>query len=253
MKGNLCFLSYYHDGVVVYDISNPTDVTLHAYYDTETTNTNYSGYQGAWGVYPFLPSGKIIASDVLNGLFVLELTGALPVSWQYFHAKPSQKGIALEWATEQETHNKGFHVQRKSGKNEWHTIGFVAATSTRQYELTDEAPLPGWNTYRLEQEDVDGTRHYSTFATTFWEYTAADWKIYPNPVVGNTLFLAPPLHDNLPVTIQLYHSTGIKMYEATSTTNGIISIDTQALPHGIYYYTIHQEGQTTSGQIVIPR
>ena len=30
---------------------------------------------GAWSVYPYLPSGRIIVSDMLNGLFVLEFTG----------------------------------------------------------------------------------------------------------------------------------------------------------------------------------
>jgi choice-of-anchor B domain-containing protein len=72
--GDYLFCSYYHDGVQVYDISNPNDVVNVAYYDTYPANTNYNGFQGCWGVYPFLPSGNIIASDMSNGLFVLELT-----------------------------------------------------------------------------------------------------------------------------------------------------------------------------------
>jgi hypothetical protein len=75
--GNLLVASYYHDGVVFYDLTDPANVQEVGYYDTEPDNTNYSGYDGCWGVYPFLPSGRIIASDVLNGLFVLEMSSAL--------------------------------------------------------------------------------------------------------------------------------------------------------------------------------
>ena len=71
--GDIAFISYYHDGVQVYDISDPENVQKVAYYDTEPSNTTYSGFTGNWGVYPFLPSGNILASDMTRGLFVLSL------------------------------------------------------------------------------------------------------------------------------------------------------------------------------------
>ncbi len=68
---NYAFISSYNDGVVVLDISDPNNPQRVAYYDTYPSNTSYGGYNGCWGVYPFLPSGNIIASDTENGLFVL--------------------------------------------------------------------------------------------------------------------------------------------------------------------------------------
>lgn len=73
IRGDLAFISYYHEGVQIYDISDPLFPTRVGYYDTEPGNTNYNGYQGCWGVYPFLPSGNILASDEQHGLFVLQL------------------------------------------------------------------------------------------------------------------------------------------------------------------------------------
>jgi Secretion system C-terminal sorting domain len=73
IREDLLFISYYHDGVQVYNISNPDSIYRVAYYDTNTDNTNYNGYLGCWGVYPFLSSGIIIASDINKGLFVLDL------------------------------------------------------------------------------------------------------------------------------------------------------------------------------------
>jgi choice-of-anchor B domain-containing protein len=71
IRGNYVFLSYYHDGLQVFDMTDPTNVVQVAYYDTEPNNTTYSGFTGCWGTYPFLPSGVIIASDMKNGLFLL--------------------------------------------------------------------------------------------------------------------------------------------------------------------------------------
>ena len=65
------YVSYYYDGLQVFDVSDPANPVRIYYYDTSTIpNTN--GYAGAWGVYPFLPSGNILVSDMQNGLFVLE-------------------------------------------------------------------------------------------------------------------------------------------------------------------------------------
>jgi hypothetical protein len=45
-----------------------------AFYDTYPQNDTIFNptYEGCWGVYPFLPSGNIIASDRANGIFVLQ-------------------------------------------------------------------------------------------------------------------------------------------------------------------------------------
>ena len=76
---NYAVLSFYHEGVQVFDLSNPMNVTRMGYYDTYPDNpTDFSGYKGCWGVYPFLPSGRIIASDITYGLFVLSAPYANP-------------------------------------------------------------------------------------------------------------------------------------------------------------------------------
>ncbi len=72
VKGDYIYCSYYHDGVQLFDMSNPLYPNRIAYYDTEPGNTSYSGFTGCWGIYPFLPSGLILASDVKHGLFILE-------------------------------------------------------------------------------------------------------------------------------------------------------------------------------------
>jgi choice-of-anchor B domain-containing protein len=64
--------AYYCDGVVIFDVAHPDNMIKVASYDTYLNACN--GYNGTWGVYPYLPSGNIIASNIEDGLFVLTPT-----------------------------------------------------------------------------------------------------------------------------------------------------------------------------------
>jgi choice-of-anchor B domain-containing protein len=109
---NKVFISYYHDGVQVFDISNPKAIKKAGYYDTYPSNTNYSSFAGCWGVYPYLPSKHIIASDISNGLFVLdgtslllgEATEALPENKINCYPNPFDNNIILQISTKRADH-----------------------------------------------------------------------------------------------------------------------------------------------------
>ncbi len=64
--------SYYTMGTTIVDAAKPDNLVEVAHFDTSPLTGN--GYQGAWGVYPFLPSGNVLVSDMELGLFVLEPT-----------------------------------------------------------------------------------------------------------------------------------------------------------------------------------
>lgn len=68
--GDLVFVSYYHLGLIAYNISNPEAPVKVAHYDTYPDDRSFERYLGCWGVYPYLPSGNVIASDQIYGLFV---------------------------------------------------------------------------------------------------------------------------------------------------------------------------------------
>jgi len=72
IKDNLLYVAYYHDGLRVFDISNPFNPIQVNNYDTYLPN-NHSSYKGAWGVYPYLNSGNVLVSDMQSGLYIIEL------------------------------------------------------------------------------------------------------------------------------------------------------------------------------------
>jgi choice-of-anchor B domain-containing protein len=70
VRGNRYYMSNYERGLTILDITNPAQPTEAGFFDTYPISDSAS-FNGAWGVYPFLPSGNILVSDINAGLFVL--------------------------------------------------------------------------------------------------------------------------------------------------------------------------------------
>ena len=71
-KGNRYYMSNYRRGLTVLDVSDPNSPIESAFFDTfPVPEANSAQFNGAWGVYPFLPSGSLLVSDIEGGLFVL--------------------------------------------------------------------------------------------------------------------------------------------------------------------------------------
>jgi len=64
--GDRLYIAHYDRGARVYDISTPTAPVEIGFYETSVSLM--------WSVYPHLPSGRLIASDMQQGVFVLEMT-----------------------------------------------------------------------------------------------------------------------------------------------------------------------------------
>ena len=66
-------VSWYKDGIAIVDASHPDNMIVTGSYDTYTQGSG-DGFNGCWGVYPYLPSGNLVVSDIDNGLYVLTPT-----------------------------------------------------------------------------------------------------------------------------------------------------------------------------------
>ncbi|MBK6876833.1 MAG: choice-of-anchor B family protein [Ignavibacteria bacterium] len=70
--GKYAVLAHYSSGIRIVNISNPAAPVEAAWYDTYPSS-NSASFNGCWGVYVF-PTGKIVGSDISNGLFVIKTT-----------------------------------------------------------------------------------------------------------------------------------------------------------------------------------
>jgi choice-of-anchor B domain-containing protein len=90
VKDQRYYMSNYRRGLTILDINNPNDPQEVAFFDTfPNPADNSARFEGAWGTYPFLPSGTLLVSDIQSGLFVLReqlvpppaVTASLGYAW----------------------------------------------------------------------------------------------------------------------------------------------------------------------------
>lgn len=70
VRNETAYVSYYNDGLQIFDISNPTNPKKIGYYDSYS-GSNELPYRGAWGVYPIKNGEKTLLSDRKRGLLLL--------------------------------------------------------------------------------------------------------------------------------------------------------------------------------------
>ena len=71
IKNNFLYISHYTTGLKIVDIFNPSYPVEVGAYDTYPQNDG-SGFYGCWGAFPFTNNNYVYASDMQNGLYVLE-------------------------------------------------------------------------------------------------------------------------------------------------------------------------------------
>jgi choice-of-anchor B domain-containing protein len=101
VKDDVLYVSYYYDGLQIFDVSGDTTACRAYNYPTSELDPVPGGFAGAWGVYPLLPSGKILVSDMQNGLFIVELPELSPSDTFDMDGTPPCQTIASNLSNEQ--------------------------------------------------------------------------------------------------------------------------------------------------------
>lgn len=252
IRGQYAYMSYYKDGFVCLDVSDPTNPVYVGRYDTYPSSSGT--YEGAWGCYPFFPSGNVIISDISTGLYVLDfLPDNVPVELNSFSAKISGAHIELNWKTATETNNQGFEIQRSPDKQDWLTIGFTdgygTSTELHSYIFVDKEPLNGKSYYRLIQQDFDGTQKiYDPVEISFdapVQFSLS--QNYPNPFNPATK-IKYNIGNDSHVNLTIYNSLGQKVKTLVNAYKPAgqyeVNFDAEGVASGIYIARISASGFT---------
>ncbi len=70
------FEAEYHAGLRIFCADDPLNPVQVGWFDSYPENDN-GGFDGAWSVYPFFPSGTVLISDITRGLFIVDPSAAL--------------------------------------------------------------------------------------------------------------------------------------------------------------------------------
>ncbi|RMH78543.1 MAG: hypothetical protein D6681_19995, partial [Calditrichaeota bacterium] len=66
LKGDYAYISHYASGLRIVNIADPSNIFEEGYYDTSDD----------WGTWPYFPSGKVLISDINDGLYIVFFEGA---------------------------------------------------------------------------------------------------------------------------------------------------------------------------------
>jgi len=255
IREDFAFIAYYHDGLQVYDISDPENVFRVGFYDTYPENTSYSGFFGAWGTYPFLPSGNVIVSDMINGLFVLRLDDNIFLSANLltFESEKRNSGIKVEWTATDEVSIASYELQRMYN-NQFEKIANFPREDEQEiqkYGYLDTQPLAGINYYRLKMLHQDGTFSYSNIISRRWTQDGnTPIVLYPTILsVGGSLTLKVDEALTLGRTqITIYDMSGATVQQFVYDFDKMSSAEMQVsatLQPGHYLLSILGQNQTT--------
>ncbi len=190
----------------------------------------------------------------------LDIGGIVPVELVSFDASTSADNVILNWATATETNNKGFSIERKSGDAQWQKIAFVngkgTVTEKSTYSFTDSKVVAGKYSYRLVQEDLDGTKHTGN-SVEVNVGRPVDYSLnqnYPNPFNPNTQ-ISYQLPVNSKVVLKVYDAIGKEVATLVDDMKeaGYHSVQFNAsnLPSGMYVYKITAGNFTQSRKLVL--
>ncbi len=195
IKGNYAYVSHYADGLRIYDISNPANVVEAGFYDTNAATG--SGFDGAWGAFPFFDSGKILISDQTNGLFVVSFNPG----------GGSDADISVSPAA------LNFSVSENGSDNGTLTIANIAAAGSGDLNWTiSEASSAGLaSRIRLTDEERRGRK------------IDPNWRIAVRKVLQNrqTVYFSDDMENGLNgwTTAALDGTTGDLWHQTTANAN----------------------------------
>ncbi len=265
VKGGFLFQANYRSGLRILDITDPAAPVEAGFFDTFPAD-DAPAFDGAWSVYPFLPSGHLLVSSIGEGLFVLDASSALPVELAAFEAQVDADGRTadLAWRTISETNNAGFYVEHDAPTGSgWTALGFVegagTTTEAQRYRFTTPPLGVGTHRFRLRQVDFDGTATRSDPVSVELGITGA-YEItgpFPNPTRGaSTLRLA--VAERQPVRVALYDALGrrVRTLHDGPLAPGdplTLDLDTGGLASGVYLWRITGRTFSTTRRLVVAR
>jgi len=175
VRGNFLISSYYAQGIQIVDASNPDNLIEVGRFDT--TPEDKAEFNGAWGVYPYLPSGNILVSDTEHGLFILK---------PEYHKASYLEGVVKDESTNGSIYNaeieilgegnvsssnyKGVFKSGTANEGVYEVVVKKAGYETLTTEVTFEQGEIVSKEFRLKQE-----------ATDVEDELLSEINVYPNP------------------------------------------------------------------------
>lgn len=184
-------------------------------------------------------------------------SNTLPVVFKFFTGSKEEGIVHLKWSTASESNNKGFEIQRSVNGAKYQAVGFVKGAGnsniTKTYSYTDANNTTGNVCYRLKQIDFNGASEFSKVTCVYIEAVKTTEVITtPNPFNASLNVKYNSLNEGS-ANMQIIDMLGKTHQNTNMIVNkgeNTLTIDTEALPLGIYFIRITNGTEVTTQRIV---
>ena len=172
----------------------------------------------------------------------------LPITLISFNAKPNEKYIELNWATQSEINNDFFTIEKSYNAitffkvltiNGNGTTNQINNYSAQDYELQEQTIY-----YRLKQTDYDGKYSYSNIIPVYLKLSNLDLVFYNN-------ILSFKLDENLTNHICIVDALGRIYFNKNIENQTILTLDISNYRKGIYFVNIKNKQETITKKILV--
>lgn len=202
------------------------------------------------------------ATHILDWLWSSTISGptgygdgyvTLPIELLAFNATlNAEQDTEITWATASEENNEYFTIERSLDGKNFFTLDTIAGAGNSkeqlEYSYVDDAPVAGYNYYRLKQTDIDGKSETFDIVSVFNDNAAPELNIVslgPNPYRDYFEINFTSIDDS-PVHLKISDMNGRTIFrktlEAEKGDNTFTYVDRKNLQPGIYLFTIVQRG-----------
>lgn len=237
---NLLVTSYYSEGLHILDATYPQSLIEVGKYDSSPLYED--DFHGAWGVYPYFDSGKILIADIEEGLFIFQPNTQTPAYLQ---------GEVRDTITNNPIINcevlvfgsRNFKTQEfgnyyAGAKNSglysvrFQKQGYISKT-INNIQL-NQGSIKTLDTYLIPEGASLGNEELVT--------NSEDFKIYPNPFSNqiNT-------NSSEKISLKLFNMKGELLGE------GINRIETSGLAQAPYLIKAFKKGELISKQLIFKK
>jgi choice-of-anchor B domain-containing protein len=257
-RGQYLYASHYKAGARVLDVHDPTNPVEVGFYDTyqPPIDSVPGQYAGCWAVFPYFPSGRIIASDMQTGMYLFRFDSLKARSrvrlLEPQDSVPASGGFYFRWTSAakqvDDPHYYELHLQ---GTGIDTVISTTDTTLMNQYSYwLEEGDYTWFVTVRDEFTEVSSVdtfqfHSYAPFGVTNEHGLAGSFKLlqnYPNPFNPRTK-IDFSLARATSVSLKLYGILGEEVKtllngEALPPGNYSIAFNAQDLSSGVYFYKL---------------
>lgn len=257
VKGDFLYIAYYTDGFRVLDISNPYVPIEVAFYKTYNSS-NPPLFAGAWGVYPYFPSGKIAVSDMNTGLYVFTVD----------EKKGGRiTGVVRDVATQQVVSGVDVLVEemgRQYTTDASGTFTYGTAEGSHTIKFSKTGYIARTETVLTKAGTIDTvtillSSNMGTSVIDRQNRTPETFDLsqnFPNPFNPNTKIVFSLKTNNF-MSLRVYNALGQEVAtlvdQKLSSGTYSVSFDANNIPSGIYFYTLNAGNFSSTKKMVLTK